>query len=48
MQVGRLTRVAQVRGVDVYVHWSIFAIAILILAGLVLRPLEKLVKTIFM
>jgi Zn-dependent protease len=34
MRFGRLTHVAQVRGVDVYVHWSIFAIGILILAGL--------------
>jgi len=38
MQFGRLTRVAQVCGVDVYVHWSIFAIGILILAGAVRRP----------
>ncbi|HUB81172.1 MAG TPA: hypothetical protein VMB03_20355 [Bryobacteraceae bacterium] len=33
MQVGRLTRVAQVCGVDVYVHWSILAFAVVILAG---------------
>jgi Zn-dependent protease len=38
MRVGRLTRVAQVRGVDVYIHWSIFAIGILVLAGLVRNP----------
>jgi Zn-dependent protease len=43
MQFGRLTRVAQVRGVDVYVHWSIFAIGILILAGLVRKPASTLV-----
>jgi Zn-dependent protease len=38
MQFGRLTLVAQVCGVDVYVHWSIFAIALLILAGAIRRP----------
>ena len=38
MQVGRLTHVAQVRGVDVYVHWSIFAIAILVVAGAIRSP----------
>jgi hypothetical protein len=38
MPIGRLTRVAQIRGVDVYVHWSIFAIGILILVGAVRRP----------
>ena len=27
MQVGRLTHVARVRGVDLYVHWSVFVIA---------------------
>jgi Zn-dependent protease len=42
MQVGRLTRMAQVRGVDIYVHWSIFAIGILILAGLVRKPASTL------
>jgi Zn-dependent protease len=33
MRVGRLTHVAQVCGVDVYVHWSILAFGIVILAG---------------
>ena len=32
MRIGRLTHVAQVCGVDVYVHWSIFAFIIVILA----------------
>jgi Zn-dependent protease len=32
MEFGRLTRVAQVRGIDVYIHWSIFAFAIVLLA----------------
>jgi Zn-dependent protease len=43
MQVGRLTHVAQVCGVDVYVHWSIFAIGILILTGAIKRPASTLV-----
>jgi Zn-dependent protease len=43
MQFGRLTRVAQVRGVDVYVHWSIFAIGILILAGAIRKPASTLI-----
>src|SRR5580692_10767380 len=42
MQFGRLTRVAQIRGVDVYVHWSIFAIGILILAGAIQKPASTL------
>jgi Zn-dependent protease len=32
MRVGRLTRVAQVCGVDVYLHWSVPALAIAVLA----------------
>jgi Zn-dependent protease len=43
MQFGRLTRVAQVCGVDVWVHWSIFAIGILILAGAIRRPASTLI-----
>ena len=43
MEVGRLTRVAQVRGVDVYVHWSIFAFGIVILAGATRKPATALV-----
>lgn len=43
MQVGRLTRVAQVCGVDVWVHWSIFAIGILIVVGAVRRPASTLI-----
>ena len=38
MQVGRLTHVAQVCGIDVYVHWSVFAIGILILVGAIRSP----------
>lgn len=43
MKVGRLTRVTKVCGVDVWVHWSIFAIAILILAGAVRKPVTSLI-----
>jgi Zn-dependent protease len=42
MRFGRLTRVAQVRGVDVYVHWSIFAFGLVILAELTRKPLSTL------
>ena len=43
MEVGRLTRLGQVRGVDVYVHWSIFALGIVILAGVTHKPASTLV-----
>lgn len=42
MRVGRLTHVAQVRGVDVYVHWTVF----LIVALLLLRPPRALSTTL--
>jgi Zn-dependent protease len=42
IKVDRLTRVAQVRGTDVYVHWSVFLIAALMLAGTLRRPLVTL------
>jgi Zn-dependent protease len=32
MEFGRLTHVGQVRGVDVYLHWSIPAVALVVLA----------------
>jgi len=43
VRVGRLTHVAQVHGVDVYVHWSIFAIAIVIVAGLTRKPVTTFI-----
>ncbi|MEI9977012.1 MAG: hypothetical protein WDO73_36155 [Ignavibacteriota bacterium] len=43
MRVGRLTRVARVSGVDVYVHWSVFVIAIVIFARLTLKPASTLI-----
>jgi stage IV sporulation protein FB len=39
LKLGRLTRVARIRRVDVYVHWSVFLIAALILMGAVRLPL---------
>lgn len=38
----RLTRVLQVRGADVYVHWSVFLIAALMLSAVIRRPLVTL------
>jgi Zn-dependent protease len=43
LKFGRLTRVAQVRGVDVYVHWSIFAIGALILLRSARKPLTTVI-----
>jgi stage IV sporulation protein FB len=43
VQFGRLTRVAQVCGVDVYLHWSILAIGILIVLGAARRPATTLI-----
>jgi stage IV sporulation protein FB len=42
MEFGRLTRVGQVRGVDVYIHWSIFAIALLVVVGAARKPATTL------
>ena len=39
IKVDRLTRVAQVRGADVYVHWSVFLIAALMLSAVIRRPM---------
>jgi Zn-dependent protease len=38
IRIEKLTRVAQIRGVDTYVHWSVFAIAALMLANVGSRP----------
>jgi membrane-associated protease RseP (regulator of RpoE activity) len=39
----RLTRVVQIYGTDVFVHWSVFLIAALMLVGAKRRPLETVV-----
>jgi membrane-associated protease RseP (regulator of RpoE activity) len=38
IRFGKLTNVMQIRGVDTYVHWSVFAVAAFILAGVVRQP----------
>jgi len=43
LKPGRLTRLLKVRGVEVYVHWSVFAIAMVMLAGTIRRPAMTLV-----
>src|SRR5262245_18745017 len=43
IKVDRLTRVARVKGVDVYIHWTVFLIAALMLVNSVRRPLLTLV-----
>jgi Zn-dependent protease len=42
MQVGRLTHVAQVRGVDLYIHWTFFLIVGVLLVGSHREPLTIL------
>jgi Zn-dependent protease len=37
-KLGRLSRVARIRGVDVYAHWSVLLISALILAGGLANP----------
>jgi Zn-dependent protease len=34
----KLTKVMQIRGVDTYVHWSVFAVVAFILAGVLAHP----------
>lgn len=48
MQIGslkleRLTRIARLDGVNVYVHWSVLAIAVFILLGVIQNPVRSLV-----
>jgi hypothetical protein len=43
IKVDRLTRIAQVRGVDLYVHWSVFLISALMLSAVIRRPFLTLV-----
>jgi Zn-dependent protease len=37
------TKIGRLRGVDLYVHWTVFAVAALILAGVARRPLLSVV-----
>jgi Zn-dependent protease len=34
----KLTRIGQIRGVDTFIHWSVFLVAAIILAGVLRRP----------
>jgi membrane-associated protease RseP (regulator of RpoE activity) len=43
LKLGKLTHVGWIRGVDVYVHWSVAAIAAIMLVGTIRRPLLTLV-----
>lgn len=43
LKLGRLTRVTTIRGVDVLVHWSVFAIAGIILLASLKHPLPIIV-----
>lgn len=38
IRLHNVTKVVQIRGVDTYVHWSVFAIVAFILAGVASRP----------
>ena len=38
IRLGKLTNVMRIRGVDTYVHWSVFAVAAFILTGVVVAP----------
>jgi len=42
-KLGRLTRVARVCRVDVYVHWAVFAIAAVMLLGTLRNPLATVI-----
>jgi Zn-dependent protease len=43
IKIERLTRIARVKGVDIYIHWTVFAIAMIILVNSVRRPAVTLV-----
>jgi Zn-dependent protease len=38
IRIDRFTRIARVKGIDIYIHWTVFAIAIIILINSVRRP----------
>src|SRR5262249_33534228 len=43
IKIDRFTRIARVTGIDVYIHWTVFAVAIIILINSVRRPVLTLV-----
>jgi Zn-dependent protease len=38
IRLDKKTRIGQIRGVDTYVHWTVFLVAVVILAGVARRP----------
>ena len=42
IQVKKLTEIMRIQGTPVYVHWSVLVIVLLILAGVIRRPVESL------
>jgi len=43
IEMKSLTRIMQIRGTDVFVHWSVFLIAVVMLAGVIREPIVTLV-----
>src|SRR5262249_45572774 len=43
IKIDRFTRVARVKGIDVYIHWTIFAVALIMVINSVRRPVLTLV-----
>src|SRR5881394_833632 len=43
LRLSRLTHVTRVRGVDVYVHWSLFLISAVMLLGTLPKPLATVI-----
>ncbi len=38
IRIDKLTKIGQIRGVDTFVHWTVFLVAAVILAGVIRRP----------
>lgn len=46
LKMERLTRLLKIRGVDVYVHWSVFAVAAVMILGAIREPTMTIVGLI--
>jgi len=46
LKMGRLTRLLKIRGVDVYVHWSVFAISAVMILAAIRQPAMTIVALI--
>lgn len=42
LRVDKLTEIVRIRGVSVYIHWSVFLIAVIMLMGVLKQPLVTL------